>query len=402
MKEEIIINTISGSLQEKNGMYQAIFRINGEQKWKSLGIKVAKGNKRKAQKKFEELKYQLTDNPAMFDKIDLVEYSKKWLKRIKKDVDTVTYDKYKQHLEKHIIPYFKPLKLSLQTTTTAHIDDYYLYKSECGRLDGKEGGLSRASIKRHEVVLNSIFTEAVRQKLIKENPCRYASVPKQTDKPVKQPQFYTKEQCKELLRITEGTPLYDMIYITFLYGLRRSELMGLRWSDIDWDNNSITIQHTVVIGNGVVSKEMTKTKSSHRTYPLINDVKEILLRIQTKQKEYKRLFGNCYIDTDYIFCKEDGSVYYPDYPTKRLKTIIEKYQLSPIHWHSLRHSCASMLLAEGWNIKAISEWLGHSSVDITLNIYAHLNVEYKRELGNSLNGLFDNKKMSDKSKNEKC
>lgn len=382
---------IRGSLQEKNGIYQAVLFIDGKYKWKSTGIKAKRGNKRLAEAKLKEFVDAYDDNPNAFEKTDFIAFSRQWLKNISSDIDAITLQGYKQHLEKHIIPYFEPLHLSLQSFTTAHIDNYYRYKTEGGQLDGKEGGLCRASIKRHSVVLNLIFEEAMRYKLIKENPCKYAKIPKQNNIPTAKREFYTVKQCEDLLKVTQNTVLYDMIYITFMYGLRRSELMGLKWDAVDFVNGTITIKHTVVIGSSVISKDKTKNKSSYRTYPLLDDVKEILLRLQKQQQEYKQLFGNCYHDIGgYVFTKEDGSAYYPDYPTKRLEAVIKRYDLPHIRWHDLRHSCASMLLTKGWNMKAISEWLGHADISTTMDIYGHLDLEYKRTLANSLNGLLSN------------
>ncbi len=180
-----------------------------------------------------------------------------------------------------------------------------------------------------------------------------------------------------------------MIYITFVYGLRRSELMGLRWLDIDFDNNTITIQHTAVANGIVERKDKTKNASSNRVYPLLEDIKGILLNIQKGQSEYQKLFGNCYHDTGYVFTKENGELYYPDYPSKRLQKVIKRNGLPHIRWHDLRHSTASMLIEKGWSMKDISEWLGHADISTTMNIYGHLSMEHKRTLGNSLNGILN-------------
>ena len=181
-----------------------------------------------------------------------------------------------------------------------------------------------------------------------------------------------------------------MIYITFIYGLRRSELMGLRWCDIDFENDLLTIQHTVVVnGDLVVEKDSTKTKSSNRVYPLLSDVKKILEKIKKDQQENRALFGNCYEDSDYVFVKEDGSKLHPSYPTQSLQKTIKKYDLPPIRWHDLRHSCASMLILKGWGMKDISDWLGHSGIAITMNLYTHLDIAHKRDMAKNLEGILD-------------
>lgn len=377
---------MKGSLQIKCDKYYTVFRINGKQKWISTGIEAKRGNKRKAEAKMLEILSQCNNNPTMFDKVLFTDYITQWLEKVKNKVDTITYEGYMQYANKHIIPYFKPLKLTLQAVKLSDIENYYNYKSVSGRLDGKEGGLSYRSIKLHSIVLNLVFEYAMRNKLIKENPCKYAEIPQNAKRSEKKVDFYTPKQCQKLLEIVKDTVFYDMVYITFLYGLRRSELMGLKWSAVDFDNNTLTINHTVVVNSTVVAKDKTKNKASNRTYPLLDDVKEILIKRKTEQDKYKRILGDCYINTDYIFTKENGEPFYPSYPTRTLKKVLERNNLSHIRWHDLRHSCASMLILKGWSMKDISEWLGHADIGTTMDIYGHISIEHKRDLGKSLLG----------------
>ena len=178
-------------------------------------------------------------------------------------------------------------------------------------------------------------------------------------------------------------PLYGI-----MYGLRRSELMGLRWSAVDFEDNKITIQHTVEVQtNLVIVKDSTKNRSSNRVYPMLSDVREILLRLKREQEDNKKTFGNCYTDTDYVFARPDGKMFYPSYPSKLLKKVLVRNNLKYIRFHDLRHSCASMLIMKGWQMKDISDWLGHADIGTTMNIYGHLNMGYKRKLGKQLENL---------------
>jgi len=152
--------------------------------------------------------------------------------------------------------------------------------------------------------------------------------------------------------------------------------------------NTITVQHTVEVqSNLIIVKDSTKNKSSNRVYPLLSDVREILLRIKIQQEEYRKMFGNCYTETDYVFARPDGKMYYPSYPSKLLKKTLLKTNLKYIRFHDLRHSCASMLIMKGWQMKDISDWLGHADINTTMNIYGHLSMEYKRKLGQQLENL---------------
>lgn len=378
---------MTGSLQIKSGKYYAVLRINGKQKWINLNIDDKKGNKRKAEQALNETITMYSENPSMANKTNFDEYLFEWFKSVKTQVDVVTYEGYRDCIVNHIAPYFKEKDLKLQDITIKDIEEYYGYKAVSGRLDGKEGGLSQTTLKRHRILLSLTFKKAIRDGLIKYNPCEYAKMPKfAPKKPVAK--FYTAEQCQELLEAVKGVPLYDMIYITTLYGLRRSELLGLRWESVDMVNNIITINHTVVLQRVVVAKDDTKNKTSNRVYPIISEVKEIFNRLLKEQRENKKLFGNCYTDSGYIFTKADGTPYYPSYPTHELQKVLKKHELPHIRWHDLRHTTASLLILKGWQMKEISEWLGHADITTTMNIYGHINLDHKRKLGETLNGIF--------------
>lgn len=377
---------LKGSLQiKKNNKYYVYVRIDGKQKAIPTGIEAVRGSKRRAEAKMIEILAELDDNPHIYDKVLFVDYAMKWLEYNQKQVDIITFTANKKQLEQHIIPYFKPLKLYLQNVKASDIEGYYNHKAVTGRMDGKPGGLSKGSLKRHCSVMSCIFNMALHDDLIKKNPCEHAKLPNIETVP-QEINIYTAEQCKRLLEVTKGELFHDMVYITFIYGLRRSELMGLRWRDVDFENNTITISHTAVATGIMVRKDKTKTSSSHRTYPLLDDIRDMLLDIKNQQTHYKAIFGNGYTDTGYVFTKEDGTAYYPDYPTKKLKKVIKKFDLPYIKFHELRKSCVTMLIEKGWNMKDVSDWVGHSDISVTMNIYAQVTMSRKRELADGLTG----------------
>jgi len=386
---------INGSLSVKNGVFYAIFSYKDwkgkyRTKWYSTGIK-AKGkmSEREARKRLKELREQFytdrekLENPQKF----VVLYMTEWLKEAEDHVDIITYRSYKQHIEKHLIPYFEPLNLKLSDVTRRTIEDYYRFKSTGGRLDGKPGGLSRSTIKRHSVVLNQIFTDAVMNGLIDKNPCEYARIPLKRVNTVQK--YYTVEQCKKLLEATLGQDIHDMIEITVLYGLRRSEMLGLRWRDIDFESGKVYIRHTRVATYGTpIAKDSTKNKTSNRIYPLLSSVRAILEKIRARQEDDREFFGDTYFDSDYVFTHEDGTPYHPDFPSKKLRKVIRSKGFEELNWHGLRHSCASMLAAMDWQPKAIADWLGHSDIRTSLDIYTHTSISHKAALGETLEGVF--------------
>ena len=378
---------MKGCLQAKGKNYYAVISDKGKRKWINLHISTDKGNKRKAEQALNKLVNEYYNNQDMFNKIDFVEYARKWLKYVSKHVDEVTYNGYAQYVEQHIIPFFEQSDKKIQDMTIKDVESYYNYKFVSGRLDGKEGGLSLRTIKLHSVAMSQIFEYAIYSGLIKENPCKYARFPKESNTTSHTASFYNVSQCSELLNKTKGTPLYNMIYITFLYGLRRSELMGLKWDAIDFVNDTLTIKHTVVLSTKVVQKDKTKNRTSNRTYPLLEDVREILLDLQKQQNNKKKELKSGYKESGYVFTKADGTAYYPSYPTHELSKVLERNNMPHIRWHDLRHSTASFLIEKGWHMKDISDWLGHSSIKTTMDIYGHISAERKKELSKDLAGI---------------
>ncbi|MDR0935829.1 MAG: site-specific integrase, partial [Oscillospiraceae bacterium] len=164
----------------------------------------------------------------------------------------------------------------------------------------------------------------------------------------------------------------------------RSEVLGLKWDSIDFPRNIVTIKHTVVQQQTIELKDTTKSTSSYRSFPLTNDVREMLLALKATEKENRRLFGKEYHENDYIFKRDDGTLFRPDFVTGKFGDLLKKYDLPHIRFHDLRHSCASLLISLGFSLKDIQEWLGHADITTTANIYAHLDAKRKQGMANSL------------------
>ena len=178
------------------------------------------------------------------------------------------------------------------------------------------------------------------------------------------------------------------------YGLRRSEVCGLRWDAIDFEKKTVTIRHTVVQtkvdgSNVLIKKDRTKTKSSNRTLPLVKPFENFLLNIRDRQEINKRLCGDCYNTENeaYIYVNELGELMKPNYLTQAFPLFLEKHGLRKIRFHDLRHSCATLLYANGVALKDIQEWLGHSDIATTSNIYTHLDYSSKVASANAIMGI---------------
>ena len=193
---------------------------------------------------------------------------------------------------------------------------------------------------------------------------------------------------QQLFKIVKGTRLELPVLVAAFYGLRRGEVCGLKWDAIDFERGTITIRHTVtslqVDGKTkMYAQDSTKTKSSMRTLPLVGSFKEYFLRVKEAQELNKKICGNCYnYDYDgYVFVDELGDLMRPDYLTSYFPQYIQKHGCKRMRFHDLRHSCASLLLANGVPLKQTQEWLGHSDFSTTANIYAHL--DYKSKISSA-------------------
>ena len=382
---------MTANLKIKNDRYYAVINYKDgseyKQKWVSLGLPT-KNNKRKAEamldevrRKFEEA-YSTPAGDMMF-----VVYLKQWLEKKKGLIQMSTWEGYEIYVTKHIVPYFEPLRLSLRQLRPKHIKDYYEFKYTQGRMDGKEGGLSIASIKKHAIVIREALNEALVGEYIPRNPADGVKLPAK-DVSKREKVFLDAEQANLMLQAFNGHPLQALVYVTLYYGLRRSEALGLRWNAVDFEHGTLTINHTVVKNRTIVMKDTTKTQSSFHTYILIDDVRKVLLAQREHQEKNRKELGRAYIDSDYIFTWEDGTLYRPDYVTRGFQRVLKAHGIPVMRFHDLRHSTASILYDKGWDLKDSQSWLRHSSVEMTGDVYTHITEARKAKMAAQLNSTF--------------
>lgn len=375
---------MTGSLQIKNGKYYAVLNIykNGKRKQKWVDSKLSvKGNKTRADKFLREQiaiyeqQERLISSDMLFS--DCV---RNWLESVEKRVEKTTYEGYAVLANTQIIPYFEQMAVKLQDVTTPILPDYFDEKAKSGRTDRK-GGLSPRSLKLHKNIINQTMNEAVKDKLLSVNPCTWVTLPSMQRR---EPSFYSAEQMERLLKAIKDERLYLLIKLTAFYGLRRSEVLGLQWNSINFEESRINIRHTVVKVTTVVEKDKTKNASSYRSFPMIDEIRELLLQERNRQQENRRLFGNEYHDSACVFVWDDGRPLAPDYVGKAFQKLLKKYDFPAIRFHDLRHSCASILLSKGFTLKDVQEWLGHADIKMTANVYGHLDMERKNSIAQGM------------------
>ena len=241
---------MTGSLTIKNGKYYAVLNIyedgKRKKKWINSGLP-EKGNKRKAEAFLREkiAEYERMKGLVKTD-ILFADYVRHWLTHIARKVDEVTMQGYQTLADSHILPYFDQKKVPLRNLDHTMIQRYMDEKHECGRLDGK-GGLSPRSLRLHKNIISQTLDLAVQTKLIPANPCQFVELPQNVRY---ESTFYTAAQLQDLFTALQGDELLPLVKITALYGLRRSELLGLQWDSIDFERKTMTIRHTCLQGDG--------------------------------------------------------------------------------------------------------------------------------------------------------
>lgn len=235
---------MTGSLQTKNEKFYIVLNdmVNGKrkQRWIATGLTV-KGNKRKAEQLLrEKLAEEMQKAPLPVSNMRLSDCIRHWLTRVQRRVDEVTYLGYLHTAEKQVLPYFDASGLTLRDCTVKALQAYFDEKSNGGRLDGK-GGLSAKTMRHHRNIIRQALAEAVKEGLMTNNPCDYVELPRHERY---EPAFYSAEQLQKLFDVMKDDPMLPLVKITALYGLRRSEVLGLKWDSVDFDNNCLLIRHT--------------------------------------------------------------------------------------------------------------------------------------------------------------
>lgn len=368
---------VAGHLQEKKGFFYMVLSypdITGKRKTKCFptGLPV-KGNKKRAEKMLMQTRqtFEPECTPVQDDMM-FSDFLLQWLEIAKPTIALTTYASYAGMAKSIIIPYFKERNTTLAGLKAIDIQTFYMQQLK---------RVKASSVIHYHAVIHRTLKYAVKIDLISVNPANKVERPK-ADKFIGS--FYDSDEMQALFEAAKDTLLEIPIFLGAFYGLRRSEALGLKWDAIDFQNGTITIRHTVtsctIDGKHVqVAKDTTKTKSSMRTLPLVPVFKEKLLKMKEQQAEYRRVCGKCYDNRylEYICVDEMGTLISPHYLTAAFPKLLGKNDLRRIRYHDLRHSCASLLLANGVPMKQIQEWLGHSDFSTTANVYAHLDYNSK-------------------------
>ena len=353
MRYAVLVNSRSGATQieggifygrrasaRKNGIYYVVLTYktyDGKRKtkWQSTGLPI-KGNKRRAEAMMRELQDDfeppVDPNGPPSKAMLFADYLVQWLEIAKSTVKLTTYASYKELSNSRIIPYFRNLGVTLGDLKAVHIQAFYQEQLE---------RVKPNTVIHYHAVIHRALKYAVKTDLIDVNPADKVDRPKKNEFTGN---FYSKDEMNALFDAVRGSKIEVAVMLTAFYGLRRSEVVGLKWAAVDFEQNTIEICHTVTTvrldGKEVlVESNGTKTKSSKRTLPLVPVFRKRLLALQEEQKENRKLCGRCYNKkyADYICVDAMGNLLKPDYLSNSFQIILQNYHLRRIRFHDLRH-----------------------------------------------------------------
>ena len=400
---------MTARLYEKRGTWHIVLIYTNQQgkraqKWINTGLAI-KGNSRRAKQMMARAITEWgpvledTGRPASettpslplprrnkvgFDSpsgILFADYLTTWLEDRKNKLAITTYGGYQQEIDR-IARYFRQHNLYIEQIDEMVITKFYRYN--------RRQGLSENTLLHYQTIMNQTLRKAVKEKLIPLNP--YAVL----DQDVKPshthfvPETYDIADLEQLFTAMQGDPLALFILMDVTYGLRRSELLGLKWSAIDFENKNIHIgfKVTEAVVNGKTQRVMNsvmKNKSSNRTLPLVPIIEKELLQRREEQMQNQKLYRKSY-DTnylDFVFVNDMGTLFKPDYITRHFRELLQKNNLKVIRVHDLRHTCATMLCRRKISLRDIQLWLGHSTYQTTADIYTHLDYRDKMNTANA-------------------
>jgi integrase len=316
------------------------------------------------------------------------DYLEFWINAHREEVSETTYAGESTSIRHKIIPWFNAKGVTLKKLKPQDIEQFLS--------DQKNTGVSSNTLRHYYSYIRSALQYGFRKSYIDLNVADRVDKPKKGDF---HGSFYNDEELKKLLSLVKGSHLEFAVRMAAIYGLRREEIVGIKWDAIDFQYRTITIAHTVseVMLDGkytVLLKDTTKNKSSFRTLPISDETMDMLLSMKEKQEKMKALFGNRYNHKydDYVYVFENGDLIRPNWVTYQFKKTLSENGLRHIRFHDLRHSCATLLRHEGVPMEEIQKWLGHSIIVTTEQIYAHYDEGGKSKTLETITGALSPKR----------
>ncbi|MHB8084201.1 MAG: tyrosine-type recombinase/integrase [Dehalococcoidia bacterium] len=335
-----------------------------KQQWISV-----KGTKKNAEKRLAELLHDLDKGTFIKpEKVTVKEYLERWLKdNVLPNVAPRTAEGYEHIVRQHLIPGLGSIILA--QLKPEHLQRYYAEKLEGGRRDGK-GGLSARTVRHHHVTLHTALSIAVKMGLLMRNVADAVTPPRYQRHEF---QTLTENEMHRALECAKDTPYYALLFLALFTGMRRSEILGLRWGDVDLLYSQISVVRSLHhLRNGQFVFRPPKTAKGRRTIALSPAAALVLNEHKKSQELIFRQTGDPLTDEDLVFCTSEGQPLLPDTITRAWMRMRDRLALHGVRLHDLRHSHATQMLKQNIHPKVVQERLGHASISLTLDTYSHV------------------------------
>lgn len=338
---------------------------NGKRKYRSFTVH---GTKKDAERELRRVLRELdTGSYVEPSKLTVEQYLERWLSDYASlHVSGRTLERYQGIIRAHLIPGLG--KRPLSKLQPLDIQKHYAESLRDGRKDGK-GGLSAQTVLHHHRVLHEALEQAVKWQLLARNPADAVEPPRPRRQEM---QVLDEAQAAMLLKATRESPLYIPILLALTTGMRRGEILGLRWKDVDLNRGVLAVRRAAEVSGRKVSYKEPKTARSRRVVTLLGLTVDELRRHKREQAENKLFYGPAYEDHGLVCCHDDGRPFHPDRVSYNFAALIRRLDLPRIRFHDLRHTHATLLLAQGVHPKVVSERLGHSTIGLTMDTYSHV------------------------------
>ena len=374
----------------RNGIqigWRASITIGTDDKGKLIRKQFTGKTQQDVKYKLQEYKKQMLMGVLNEDKLTVSDWFYSWLFDYRKqDLKPKSFQRY-HGIYKNYIENTDFGNIKLNDLRTTHLQRHYKKLLD--------NGVTPTTIRQINTNLKTCLNEAERQGYIQKNWCKLVTLPKKEDN--KEVKVLTKQEQEKFLEAIKGHEL-ELLYIVALgTGLRIGEILGLKWSDIDFKNNELHVNRSLQkaaiyeddkIVRYEVQETTPKTKNSFRTIPVPQNIIKKLKAHKKEQNELILLLQEEYDNKNYVFCNKLGKPIEDKRPGRNLKTILTSISIEPIKFHALRHTYATRLFEAGIPPKTVQHLMGHSDIETTMNIYTHVMKEQKLEAIEKINNIF--------------